>query len=100
MCRSRSSFLALVSLVGARHLLVQRRDVRREKPVQSELVPLLLGERRPLVQDRHVEDLGARRAGTFGGLRHVYTSSWARCCGAPTTASGSPPRPKPAPLQA
>src|SRR5262249_45283864 len=59
--------LAPIRLVGARHLLVERLDVRRKKPEQSEITPFLLAERRPFVQDREVEKRHASRA---GGLVH------------------------------
>ena len=51
--------LALVGLVGAGHLLVQALDLRRQQPVQAELAPLVLRERRALVQDRAVEEVDA-----------------------------------------
>src|SRR5262249_7302389 len=57
--------LAPIRLVGAHDLLVERLDVRRKKPEQSEITPFLLGERRPFVQDRQGEDRRARRAGGF-----------------------------------
>src|SRR5262249_58957528 len=56
-----------IGLVGAHHLLVQSLDLWRQQPVQAEAAPLVLGERRALVQDRAVEEIDA--TGAVGGNR-------------------------------
>ena len=55
--------LSRVRFVSARHLLVERFDVRRQEALQSEVASLVLGERRALVHERQIEDFRARGAG-------------------------------------
>ena len=58
--------LAPVGLVGAGDLLVERLDVGRQQPLQPVAAPLVLGERRSLVQRRGVDDLGAGQGRLWG----------------------------------
>ena len=52
---------SLVSLISAHDLLVQRLDLRRQKPVQAKLGALRVAERRTFVQQRAIEEIHPAR---------------------------------------
>ena len=93
-CGARDRRLALVRVVGARHLLRERLDARRQQPVQPQRRPLLGGECGPLVERRGVEQLHPPQVGPWIGVLHRVP---ARCHRHPPhslSLSPSPVRPR------